>query len=209
MQQFNRDSSTRLYLLTGLVVAAAVCRLLPQPMANFAPIGAMTLFGGACFASRKAAFLVPFAAMLVSDLVLNMTTYSENEFAWGMSAVAYLPFALIVCLGFFLRNRTRSIPSLIAGSLGASLIFFVVSNFSWFVAYHSPWTLSELARCYGGAIPFFKGTLASDAFYTTLLFGTLAFVESKAPATKPQAVFSTPAVSADESQGVSVSVDNQ
>lgn len=184
MPQLNRDSTIRFFLLTGLVMAAALCRLLPASV-NFAPIGAIALFGGACFASRRAAFVVPFGAMLLSDVVLNLTRYSEHPSAWEMSTLAYLPFAVIVCLGCLLKNRTRSIGHLIAGSLGASIIFFVVSNFSWFVM-HEPFNWATFVKCYVDAIPFFRGTLASDAIFTAALFGMLAFVESRAPQVKRQ-----------------------
>jgi hypothetical protein len=182
MPQTKQNNSSRFLLLTGLVAAAAACRLLP-PTVNFAPIGAIALFGGACFASKRAAFLVPFAAMLLSDLVLNLTRYADHNMAWKMSMMAYLPFACIVCFGFLMKNRTRNIGALIGGSLGASIIFFLVSNFSWFVAYH-PWNLTALLKCYSDAVPFFRGTLASDAIYTALMFGALALVENQAPGVK-------------------------
>ena len=47
-------------LLTGLIVVAALTRLLPHPP-NFSPVEAIALFGGAYFASRKWALLVPLA----------------------------------------------------------------------------------------------------------------------------------------------------
>jgi hypothetical protein len=185
MPQPNQDSNIRFTLLAGLVLAAAMCRLLP-PSVNFAPIGAIALFGGACFASRRAAFLVPISALLLSDVVLNFTRYNsmDSTMVWTMSALTLLPFLLIVCLGFALQKNTRNVAWLVGGSLGASAIFFIVSNFAWYL---SPWNVAPtLGQCYLDAVPFFRGTLASDAIYTTLLFGMLALVESKVPVTKPQ-----------------------
>ena len=55
--------SKRSILLVGIVVAAALARLVPHPP-NVTPIAAMALFGGACFRNRKLAYLLPLAAML-------------------------------------------------------------------------------------------------------------------------------------------------
>ena len=56
-------------VLAAMIVLAALSRLLPHPP-NFSPVEAMALFGGAWYASRRVALLVPLAAMLVSDLAL-------------------------------------------------------------------------------------------------------------------------------------------
>ena len=56
-------------VLAVMILLAALSRLLPHPP-NFSPVEAIALFGGAYFASRAWALLVPLAAMLVSDLVL-------------------------------------------------------------------------------------------------------------------------------------------
>jgi hypothetical protein len=64
-------NNTRSTVLTAMVVAAAAIRLMPHPP-NFTPIAAMALFGGAQFADKRAALLVPLAAMLLSDLALGL-----------------------------------------------------------------------------------------------------------------------------------------
>lgn len=57
-------------VLAGLIIAAALTRLLPHPP-NFSPVEAIALFGGAYFAARQWALLVPLLAMLISDLALG------------------------------------------------------------------------------------------------------------------------------------------
>ena len=61
----------RSMVLIGIVAAAALARLVPHPP-NVTPIAAMALFGGACFTNRKMAYLLPLAAMLLSDVVLGI-----------------------------------------------------------------------------------------------------------------------------------------
>ena len=75
-------------LLTALIVIAALTRLLPHPP-NFSPIEAMALFGGAYFASRKWALLVPLAALLLSDLALG--AMRGGTYLQYFTTATYLP----------------------------------------------------------------------------------------------------------------------
>jgi len=59
-------------LLAVMIVLAALSRLLPHPP-NFSPVEAMALFGGAYFASRAWAIVVPLVALLLSDIALGLT----------------------------------------------------------------------------------------------------------------------------------------
>jgi hypothetical protein len=61
----------RAAVLTVLILLAAMSRLLPHPP-NFAPIAAIALFGSAHFDRKWKAFLVPLAAMLLSDSGLEI-----------------------------------------------------------------------------------------------------------------------------------------
>ncbi len=81
----------RFLFLTGMVLLAALSRLIPHPP-NFAPIAALALFGGAEFGHKREAFIVPLAAMFLSDLILGLHF---------LIALIYGTFALIVGLGFF------------------------------------------------------------------------------------------------------------
>ena len=54
---------TRLKFITGMIVTAALCRIIPHPY-NFTPIGAMALFGGCYISNKRLAFLIPLGAML-------------------------------------------------------------------------------------------------------------------------------------------------
>jgi Family of unknown function (DUF6580) len=60
----------RRLVLIAMVVAAAATRLIPHPP-NLASISAIALFGGAYFSDRRLAFLIPLAALLLSDLILG------------------------------------------------------------------------------------------------------------------------------------------
>ncbi|HRA74255.1 MAG TPA: hypothetical protein PLB11_15700, partial [Flavobacterium sp.] len=69
MNNILKDNKTKFITLSILVVA--ISRLLPHPY-NFTPIGAIALFGGTFLKDKKMAFGLPLAALLVSDLLLQL-----------------------------------------------------------------------------------------------------------------------------------------
>lgn len=167
----------------GLILAAAMSRLLPHPY-NFTPLGGMALFAGAVFRKQWFAFLVPFIALWISDLVLNNLVYGHlfESFSWFGSLGTYVGFAGIFILGRLLITQVSPGRVLLTSILG-SLLFFLISNgMVWaqgFMGYPSlyPLDLTGLMMSYAAGIPFFGGTLAGDLFYNTALFGAwyLAF----------------------------------
>ncbi|MCI0330697.1 MAG: hypothetical protein L0196_07065 [candidate division Zixibacteria bacterium] len=176
----------RFLVLVGMILAAAASRLIPHPP-NLAPIGAIALFGGACFAHRRAALVVPLAAMFLSDLAIGVLSGNLSLGLHRLIPVVYGSFALIVCLGFWLRTRRTLVP--IAGAmLTSSVLFFVLTNFGvWALGAWYPKTWGGLVACYVAAIPFFHNTLLGDAVYTTILFGGLALAERGFPALRTPA----------------------
>lgn len=161
----------RTVLLVALILGAAALRLVPHP-SNFTPIGALALFAGAQFDDKRWAFIVPLAAMLLSDIVIG--------FHSGMPVI-YLAFAVIVCMGFLLKEKKTALRVTTA-SLAAATFFFVVSNFAvWAFDGLYPLTLQGLVTCYIAAIPFFQNWLLATLFYSAVLFGGFALAERKLP----------------------------
>ena len=143
-------------------------RLLPHPP-NFAPIAAIALFGGVYF-SKKLAFILPLAAMAISDKFIG---FYEPK----LMASVYGSFLLCVLLGFWLKKHKKWYT--IGGSaIISSITFFLITNFA--VWAFTPWyakTIFGLIQCYLMAIPFFKNTLLGDLFYVTIFFGNYEAVE--------------------------------
>jgi len=161
--------NTRYLVLAGMVLAAAAERLLPHPW-NFTPIGAMALFGGAQFANKRAAILLPFTALFLSDLVLGL--HRLMPFVYGC-------FALTVCLGFWVQQY-RSAGRVAVASVVSSTVFFLVTNFSvWAVFDTYPKNATGLLECYVAGLPFYRNGLLGDLFYAAVLFGSLALAERK------------------------------
>jgi hypothetical protein len=167
----------RSMVLIGVVLAAALARLIPHPQ-NVTPIAAMALFGGACFTNRKMAYLLPMAAMLLSDLVLGFTRYGVLILL-ASQPVVYACILATTAIGKLINDR-RSPWQVLGASLAGSLLFFVVTNFAvWVTGHLYPVTASGLAACYTAAIPFFRNSLLGDIAFTTILFGGLAFLENR------------------------------
>lgn len=153
---------------------AAIMRLLPH-YPNFTPVAAIALFGGAHFSRRWLAFLVPVAALLISDIFLGFH---------AMMLPVYLSFLFVVLLGRLLKNNIRPLP-VIGSSLAASTLFFLITNFAvWVGSPYYPQTLSGLVQCYTMAIPFFHSGLLGDLFYSGVFFGGYYFVEQRYPVLK-------------------------
>src|SRR5260370_6068574 len=111
--------NTRFLVLVCITLIAAGSRLIPHPP-NVTPIAAMALFGGAYFASKRAAFAVPLAAMLLSDLILGLVVYGSNVFL--LMPYVYGCFVVTTCLGLWIRPRL-SPTRIAAAALAASVLF--------------------------------------------------------------------------------------
>ena len=170
----NKKVQLRFSLISLLVVLAALSRLIPHPP-NVAPIAGMALFGAAYYSKKYWAYLIPIASMWVSDLILNNVVYAQyfDQFVWFYSGslFTYGAFALIVLLGTVTLKK-RNAGRIIFSALGASAIFFIVSNFGVWLSsplYAKSW--EGLAACYVAAIPFLQNTLLGNLGYTAVLFG--------------------------------------
>jgi hypothetical protein len=154
-----------------LTLLAVVCRLCSAHFQvwNFVPMGAVALYAGARL-PRRWAWIVPVAAMGLSDLLLDYGT--NRTFSTPSRWFAYGIFAYITALGPA-ANRPRIGPlALPILALTASMLFFLASNFGvWTEGLLYPLTLTGLIDCYVKAIPFYGRTILADLIGTGALFG--------------------------------------
>lgn len=169
----NSNLAIKIGLAISLVIFAVATRLLPHP-ANFAPIAAIAIFGGAVL-PRKWALILPLSAMIVSDLIIGI--HPLVFYTWG----SFLLIALV-------SNKTLKnikFTNVVLTSFAASVLFFVVTNFGVWMQYQMyPMTASGLINCYINAIPFFRNTMLGDLVYTGLLFVVFGLITKLAPAPK-------------------------
>lgn len=172
-QNENMFSNPRFWVITGIVVLAAFLRFLPHPP-NFAPVAAIAMFGGAYFADKRLALLIPMAILLISDMFIGF-----HNLMWAV----YLSFAAVVGIGYIIR-KNPSFMNITAGALSGSIVFFVVTNFAvWAVGsgMYYPKSIEGLMMCYTAAIPFFHYTLLGDLFYSGVFFGSFAVAKRSFP----------------------------
>src|SRR5438093_4311225 len=110
-----------------VLVAAAGWRLLAIHMpalSNFAPLMALTYCAAVYFRDRRV-WLLPFAALTISDLYLDhhyAATYGET-WVWPSVAVRLACFALALPIGRFVAQR-KNWQNLLSGSLAGSLLLY-------------------------------------------------------------------------------------
>jgi len=198
---------SRFLPIAVMILAPAVVRLVPYILGalgmgdvhdvraflwNFSPDSALFLFGGAKLAERRSAYLVPLAAMVLSDLGIGLLMKDVNMGLHAMIPVIYGTYAFIVWLGTKLRE-SRSVWAIAGAALAGEVVFFLITNFAnWVVQTDTyPHTGAGLVACYVAALPFFRNALISMAVYGTALFGGFALVERKY-ATARQALAEVP-----------------
>lgn len=180
-------TSRNLLLAVGLILLAAASRLLPHPP-NFVPVGAMALFGAAALPQRWLAAAVPLVAFYLSDLVLNNTLYAEyfTGFYWGISGWTAVAIVLMVLLGMgMLRNLTFSWLRVGGAAVGATLVFFLVTNFGvWATSTLYPKNAAGLLAAFAAGVPFLVNSLLANLLFSGALFGAARWA-GIAPASAP------------------------
>ncbi len=144
---------------------------------HFTPLAASLLFFGARGSRRQ--MWVPLVLLAGTDVVLTRLVW-HYPFTWD-TLVTWAWYAAILWLGTNLREKAGFWR--VAGAAAASSIsFFIVSNFAVWAAWPQmyPRTLAGLISCYELAIPFFRGTAASDMFFSLAMFGIPALQQALA-----------------------------
>ena len=187
MFQMDTVQTQRFWILTSMIAAVAMMRLISLPIPNFAPIAAMALFGGAYFKDKGFAFLVPLAALFVTDVMLEVAGLNG---LYGGMAYTYLAFFLVGCIGLLLRNNITA-GKIAMGAVGGSVLFFLITNFAaWLGNPFYPQNFIGLMESYTLGLAFYKNeffgnlflnTIMGDIFYSALLFGSFEFIKSRVP----------------------------
>lgn len=157
-----------------VALALAGWRFLPHPP-NFAPFGAFALLAG-LFIGGRAAVMLPLAALVLSDIFLNIAAGCPPVFA--PRAIDWLAFAGIGLAGSALR-RSGLAAKLSAGA-ATPFAFFLLSNFGvWLFGLGLnglPYakTAGGLAECYAAGLPFLRATIAGDWLFMALFAPALA-----------------------------------
>ncbi|MEO1021025.1 MAG: DUF6580 family putative transport protein [Bacteroidota bacterium] len=174
----------RFLLLALFALIAALTRVIPHPL-NFAPLAGIALFSAAYVKRKDFALLLPLVAYFISDLLVNNIVYAQyyDSFVFVTPGFmfTYGSILLITFIGFVLLKKV-SFVRVMSGSLLASLLFFLVTNFgAWLGNPTYPQTFEGLMISYNMGLPFVKNTMLGDLFYSAVLFGGFEAVSRYAP----------------------------
>ena len=157
----------QLITITSIIFLLALFRLLPH-WPNVSPVAAMALFGGAYFADKRLAFIVPFAALFLSDLVLGL----HNSMIF-----VYAGFALTVVIGFLLKDRVN-ITNTTFAVVASSGLFFLLTNFgAWITSALYVKSAAGLMQAYVAGIPFLQNSLLGNVVYAAVIFGGYSLLQ--------------------------------
>ena len=155
-----------------LVIMAATTRVVNAEMHlfNFVPIAAIGLFSGAVMKDRRMlAFLVPVLGQLLGDVFFQLFTTTKGFYDVPGMLFNYGGLVAATALGTSMKNLK---PTSVIGYLfGASTLFFLVSNFGYFIQGWNGYSFAGFTKTYIDAIPFFKNTITGDLVGGVALFG--------------------------------------
>jgi hypothetical protein len=136
---------------------------------------------------KDMSFLLPLAALFISDAVIQLL-YTQDLFPYAGFYSGqwknYLILMTAVLIGWALKGR--SYPSLLAGTMAAPTVFFLVSNFmvwtaSTEVVYAK--SFSGLMTCYEAGLPFYRNSLVATLLFLPVILVAYNYI------TKKKAVF--------------------
>jgi hypothetical protein len=152
-----------------IAIGVVFNRLIPHPV-NAVPIGALALFAGVTL-SRRWAWIVPVAAMALSDLVIDPAL--GRPLLDVSRLIIYATVGATTLLGPLAKRPKVGRWLLPALSLSASTLFFLTTNFAaWLVLpQFYPRTFAGLMLAYAEGIPYFQNTVLADLAGTAVFFG--------------------------------------
>ena len=177
----------RTVLLVVFVTAIAAIRVIINfdtqisPLANFSPVGAMALFGGAYFNKKWKAFGFPLLMLFLSDFVLQQTVFKGygNGILYGGWYWVYGAFALITLAGRWLLKKI-TIKSFILSVLVCVFIHWTVTDIGvWYGSKIFSQNLQGYMDCLVVAIPYELRFLTGTIVYGIVLFGLFEWMQQR------------------------------
>ncbi len=165
---------TRLMLFTVfLVIIATACKLIFAPKldwSGFSPILAISLFSGMMIKDKNSSFILPLAALFMSDVLIQVF-YKVGLFPfagfYSRQLINYGLLLLATLIGWALKGR--NFGSLFTGIVAAPTVFFLLSNFSVWTstgAYQIyPKTFAGLMASYVAGLPFYERSLVATLVF--------------------------------------------
>ncbi len=151
-----------------MIIIAAATRFINMTnitvLANFTPVGAIALFGGAYFSDKWKAYLVPLLTLFVSDMVLNYLYFGKFTVFYSGMILVYLSFAIMVLIGTLIKKI--NFTNVLLASLAAVLAHWLITDID----------ITQSSALYSKGLPgYFQSLVAAIPFEKSMLLGTLLF----------------------------------
>lgn len=172
------------HIAVALILLAALWRglaVFEPALFNIAPVTALA-FCGAVYGRDRRWWLVPLAALLLSDLWLNHYHATRFGYTWTPGEMLLRAASVAAALGIGrLVARRRMAATLLAGTLGSSLVFYLATNtVAWAGDAFYPGSLGGWWQAmtvghpeYAPTLWFFRNTLLGDLFFTGLFIAAM------------------------------------
>ena len=123
--------------------------------------------------------------MLLTDLFINNVMYAQfyDGFQWITPGFGWTMVALaaMVLSGKAIIKKVSAL-GILGGSVAASLVFFILSNFGvWTMSTDYTKDIAGLILCYEAAVPFLLNTFLGTLVYSSVLFGSFKLASIKLP----------------------------
>lgn len=171
-------SNGRIIVFTLILVAlTTACKFFFGPdldWSGFSPVIAIALFAGFIIKQKDMSFLLPLAALFISDAVIQLL-YIQDLFPYaGFYSGQWKNYFILLAatlIGWALKGRNYS--RLLAGAIAAPTVFFLLSNGMVWMGSHVTYSkdFAGLMTCYEAGLPFYKNSLiATLLFLPVILF---------------------------------------
>lgn len=167
----NKHNKIFFWAVIAVVTLGMLTRLFGLP-SNVSPMLAVLLLGVAYIPRKSVALLLPIGLYFLGDLYLNNVVYAEyfEGFKLIGDLGVYTSLFLILPLCALILTKV-SIPRVLMGSLGAAVLFFLITNiYSFATLPQYTKNFAGLMESYTAAIPFFRSTLVSTMIYSAVFF---------------------------------------
>ncbi|MBL0026132.1 MAG: DUF6580 family putative transport protein [Saprospiraceae bacterium] len=168
-----------------LMIAGAFSRFIPH-VPNFTPTEGLTIFGAAYLGKKYLPYIFPLVLMYISDFIINNTS-ARIYFTNTDGLVWYSPYMIfnliaIILIVFIACKLLRkvTVTTTLGAVISASIIFYIISNFGvWMngTSFYSK-DFSGLLQSYVAGLPFFRTSLISNLFFSTVIFGSYHILKS-------------------------------
>ncbi len=173
------ERSNKVLLVILIMFVFAFSRLIPH-IPNFTPSEGIAIFGAAYLGKKYLAVILPLFFIYITDFIINNTVardYFTNTdgIVWFSNYMIFNAIALILIV--LISNKLLikvNFKNVFLSALTASFLFFIVSNFGVLFSSTSIYSkdISGLLQCYVAGLPFFRNSLLSTLFFTSIIFSS-------------------------------------